>query len=89
MKVSAGTIARTICLMIALVNQVLILFGKGTIPFVEDDIYQFVSMVFMAAATIAAWWKNNSFTKEAINADLMLKEERLMKGKNDSNKKEM
>lgn len=89
MKVSAGTIARTICLMIALVNQVLILFGKGTIPFVEDDIYQFVSMAFMAAATIAAWWKNNSFTKEAINADLMLKEERLMKGKTDSNKKEM
>ena len=81
MKISAGTIGRTVCLALALINQFLILFGKGTIPFAEDDIYQFVSMLFTAVTTVVAWWKNNSFTKEAIEADMMLKEERIMKEK--------
>ena len=88
MKISAGTIGRTVCLALALKNQILILFGKGTNPFAEDDIYQFVSMLFTAVATVVAWWKNNSFTKEAIEADMMLKEERIMKAKLESAKED-
>ena len=71
-----------------MINQFLILFGKGTIPFAEDDIYQFVSMLFTAVTTVVAWWKNNSFTKEAIEADMMLKEERVMKAKLESAKED-
>ena len=88
MKISAGTIGRTVCLALALINQFLILFGKGTIPFAEDDIYQFVSMLFTAVATVVAWWKNNSFTKEAIEADMMLREEKTMKSKLESAKED-
>ncbi len=88
MKISAGTIGRTVCLALALINQFLILFGKGTIPFAEDDIYQFVSMLFTAVTTVVAWWKNNSFTKEAIEADMMLREEKTMKAKLDSAKED-
>lgn len=88
MKISAGTIGRTVCLALALINQFLILFGKGTIPFAEDDIYQFVSMLFTAVTTVVAWWKNNSFTKEAIEADMMLREEKTMKSKLESAKED-
>ncbi|MEE1049692.1 MAG: phage holin [Clostridia bacterium] len=74
MKISAGTAARTIWLAVALLNQVLIILGKEVIPFAEDDIYQVTSLIFTAAAAIAAWWKNNSFTKAAKEADLLMKQ---------------
>ena len=60
-KIAPDTIARTIVLVLALINQILAVFGKGTIEIAENDIYQVVS--------IAAWWYNNSFTKHAIRAD--------------------
>ncbi len=77
MSISAGTIARTICLCLALLNQVLIVFGKGTIDFVDEDIYQIVSTVFIIVTAIMAWWKNNSFTKPARIADAIMKEEKI------------
>lgn len=79
MKVSAGTVARTICVLMALLNQILIIMGKDIIPFADNDVYKAVGTLFSAAATLAAWWKNNSFTKEAINADLIMKKEKLSK----------
>ena len=36
--------------------------------------YEFISMIAMGAASIWAWWKNNSFTKEAIAADNLLRD---------------
>lgn len=74
MNISAGTIARTICLAVALINQVLTVAGKAVLPFAEDEIYQLISLVFTIVASSVAWWKNNSFTKAAIKADKLLKE---------------
>lgn len=68
-KITADTIARTIVLGLALVNQVLAIAGKEVLPFVDDDIYQLVSLIATIAASAAAWWKNNSFTAAAIEAD--------------------
>ena len=76
MNISAGTIARTICLCLALLNQVLIVFGKGTIDVVDEDIYQIVSTAFTIVTAVMAWWKNNSFTKAARLADAIMKEEK-------------
>lgn len=76
MKISAGTIGRTVCLMLALLNQFLTVFGKGTIDFVDEDVYQIVSTVFMVVTALVAWWKNNSFTKAARIADAMMIEEK-------------
>ena len=69
MKVSAGTISRTICLIIALINQLLAVMGKEVLPFLEDDIYQLTSLACTMVTAGMAWWKNNSFTKEAILGD--------------------
>lgn len=77
-KISAGTIARTIVLIIALVNQILTMFGVNPLNFSEDMIYELITLLFTLGAAAWAWWKNNSFTKEAIQADEVLKE---LKGK--------
>ena len=68
-KVSPDTIARTIVLALALINQLLINTGKTPIPIMEDDVYQLVSIIFTITTAIIAWWYNNSFTKHAIRAD--------------------
>lgn len=87
-RISTDTIARTICLVFALVNQVLAIFGKDVLPFTNDEIYQTVSLVATLITSLLAWWKNNSFTKEAIEADMMLMEERIMKAKLESAKED-
>jgi len=72
--VKTETIARTIVLFIALVNQVLAISGKEILPFTEDQVYQVVTLIGTIAASAWAWWKNNSFTKNAIEADKLLED---------------
>lgn len=73
MKISTETIIRTIVLAIALVNQVLTSMGKNPLPFAEDTIYELVTLLVTIGASAWAWWKNNSFTKAAIEADEYMK----------------
>lgn len=68
-SIKPDTIARTIVLALALINQTLAILGKDKLPFVEDDIYQICSLIATFITSAVAWWKNNSFTKEAIEAD--------------------
>lgn len=68
-NVSVDTWARTICFGLALINQILALAGKGQIEFVENDIYQIVTLLATLVTGIAAWWKNNSFTTAAQVGD--------------------
>ena len=68
-SVKADTIARTIILALALVNQVLAIAGKDKIPVIESDIYQICSLAVTVGSAVWSWWKNNSFTKSAIAAD--------------------
>lgn len=68
-KVSAATIIRTICLALALVNQILSSTGHSVIPITNEEIEQLVSTGLTVAAAVASWWNNNSFTQEAIAAD--------------------
>lgn len=73
-NISADTIARTICLVLALANQILAIFGKDMLPFGEESIYQIVSLVATFITAGVAWWKNNSFTSAAIKADKYMNE---------------
>ena len=72
-KIQPDTIARTIVLALALINQLLINTGKTPIPIMEDDVYQLVSIIFTIVTAVIAWWYNNSFTKHAVRADAYMK----------------
>lgn len=80
MRIKTETIIRTIVLVLALVNQVLAIYGKDKIPITEDEIYQLITLVFTICSSIWAWWKNNSFTQPAIKADEYM--EQLRKNQN-------
>lgn len=71
--VSKDTWARTIFLFLSLANQLLAVFGKDTLEFTEDEIYQGVSILATIISTVMAWWKNNSFSQTAQAADVVLK----------------
>ncbi|MGX8791752.1 phage holin [Oceanobacillus sp. M60] len=64
---------RLVVLAVLLVNQTLVAFGWNPLPFSEEEIYEGVSAVVLAAAAVWNWWKNNSVTKEAQEADRILK----------------
>lgn len=74
MRISADTIARTIVLFIAILNQVLAILGKNRLEIAESDIYQIVTLIFTIGSAVWAWWKNNSFTQNALKADEFMKE---------------
>ena len=68
-KISAATLARTAALALALTNQVLSACGKPMLPIESATVEQLVTAGITTIAALIAWWKNNSFTKEAIAAD--------------------
>ena len=76
MKISSGTILRTLLLVLAIINNSLTLFGKSPLPIDNEELSAAVSFCFTTAAALTAWWKNNSFSPEALAADEALKEER-------------
>jgi SPP1 family holin len=73
-KIETGTIARTMVLLVALLNQVLVLFDKTPLPFAEESVYNGASTLITVAITLISWWKNNSFSQAALEADEVLKE---------------
>lgn len=76
MKIKPATIARTAVLALALANQVLSVVGLSPLPIDSATLEPWVTTGLTTAAAIWAWWKNNSFTPEAIRADELLKEMR-------------
>ena len=65
-KISPATLARTAALALALTNQVLSATG---LPIESAELEQLVSTGLTIATALVSWWKNNSFTPEAIEAD--------------------
>ena len=68
-KISAGTIARTAVLALALINQLLSALGKPVLPIESGTLEQLISTGFTTVSALVNWWYNNSFTREAIQAD--------------------
>lgn len=69
--VSGRTIARSIVTALALLNAVLAMTGKVPLDLDENTIYLICTGFASVATTVWSWWKNNSFTKKAREADLV------------------
>lgn len=74
--ISAGTIARTAVLLLALTNQVLSAMGKPILPIESSTVEQLVTAGITSVAALVSWWKNNSFTVAAIQADAWMGEKK-------------
>ena len=74
--VTPGTIARTLILALALINQILTASGHSIIAVSDDDINTLITTGFTVVSALIAWWKNNSFTRPALKADEVLREEK-------------
>lgn len=72
LHISAGTAARTLILVFALINQILSACGKSPLPIESETLEQLVTAGFTTVAALIAWWKNNSFTTNALKADALL-----------------
>lgn len=71
-SIKPATVARTAVLALALINQLLSAAGKSPLPIDSAQAEQWVSAGLTTAAAVWAWWQNNSFTPEAIEADSYL-----------------
>ena len=74
--VTPGTIARTLILALALINPILTASGHSIIAVSDDDINTLITTGFTVVSALLAWWKNNSFTRPALKADVVLREEK-------------
>lgn len=67
--VKLDTIIRTVVLVLALVNQGLTMAGHSVLPIEDEQVTELLTLLFTIGSSVWAWWKNNSFTKSAIEAD--------------------
>ena len=74
MNITSGTLARTIILALALINQLLSASGHAVLPIDDAKIETLVSTGWTIVAAVVAWWKNNSFTQAALEGDAKMRE---------------
>lgn len=73
-KITKGTIIRTILTVIVLINLVLKAFGKSAITVDDGVIANVVETVIEIAAIAVGFWKNNSYSEKALRADKFLQD---------------
>ena len=72
--VAPETWARTLFLLVALINQTAAMFGKELgISLTEDEIYRAVTVLITVITALRSWWKNNSFSESAQAGDRLMK----------------
>lgn len=76
LKVSTGTIVRTILLAVALINQILTATGHSVLPIDNAQLEEILTALFTIVTSILAGWKNNSFTRAALIGDEVMKKEK-------------
>ncbi|WEY89786.1 phage holin [Bacillus subtilis] len=81
-----GTVIRTVLLLIALINQTMLMLGKSPLDITEDQVNQLAdalytagSIAFTIATTFTAWFKNNYVTAKGHQQKAVLKNHNLTK----------
>lgn len=71
-NISKGTIIRTIMLGLVVINYVLKATGHDILNVSESQVGEFVETAISVATIIVCYWKNNSISEYAIEADKLL-----------------
>lgn len=71
--VTKGTIVRSILFIITIINMILRYLDKPILQVDESKIYLFVECTISIAILVVCHWKNNSYSKNAIRADRILR----------------
>ncbi|KUP37031.1 phage holin [Bacillus halotolerans] len=81
-----GTVTRTVLLLLALINQSMLMFGKSPLDIQEEQVNQLAdalysagSVIFTIGTTLTAWFKNNYVTEKGKKQRDLLKENNLTK----------
>ncbi|MHA7767553.1 phage holin [Bacillus atrophaeus] len=81
-----GTVIRTVLLLIALINQTMLMLGKSPLDITEDQVNQLADALYIAGSliltigtTAAAWFKNNYVTVKGHQQKEVLKQNNLTK----------
>lgn len=72
MKATKETIIRTIICVIALINQIMSATGHPILQIEDEMVETTVTVIITVVTWIWSFWKNNSFTKEAVYADKVM-----------------
>lgn len=67
--VTIQTWVRTLILIVALVNQALVVFGVSNKEIDLNSWANYGTYLLTVITSIWSWWKNNSFTLDAQSAD--------------------
>lgn len=73
-KINKATIIRTIIFAVAVINRFLTSMGYGINIVVTEETANLLADLFLSISGLVTLWYNNSFTKEAIEADKYLRE---------------
>lgn len=73
-----GTVVRTAALLLALVNQCLVMFGKSPLPIDGEMLEQVLSFSFLVVTSVSAWFKNNYVTKTGMKQKAVIQEKGLI-----------
>ena len=81
-----GTVIRTVLLLIALINQTMLMLGKSPLDIQEEQVNQLAdalysagSIAFTIGTTLAAWLKNNYVTEKGKKQRDLLRDNNLTK----------
>ncbi|ASB92850.1 phage holin [Bacillus subtilis] len=81
-----GTVIRTVLLLIALINQTMLMLGKSPLDIQEEQVNQLAdalysagSITFTIGTTLAAWFKNNYVTEKGKKQRDLLRDNNLTK----------
>lgn len=74
MRVTKGTIIRTVMLAAVIVNMILKKLGYDALKVEEDSVSAFIEALIEIAVIVVSFWKNNSFSQNALKADEYLKD---------------
>ncbi len=72
LKITKGTVVRTILIVVVLVNTALKACGRPLINIDEGSLASGIECLTNLGVIAIGFWKNNSFSNEAKNADFYL-----------------